>query len=302
MVVRRFFVFLLPLACGPTAPVPTSADGGSTSDATSSTGGGTLATTTSGVSTGRTSTGIADDSTGLGSDSTGLPPDFEEGQECDIFLQDCPRGYKCIVYNEKGPGGLGNAWGCFPVSDEPVGLGEPCTAIDGVGSGLDDCPAGAACWGGDYSETGEGHCVSYCTGDFSNPVCEDPDTFCHVPGDASIGAWCFPVCAPLGGDCPEGQTCISSDNYTFSCVTDASGRGGAVGDPCEFINACDPGLRCTPAELVPNCTSLSCCSAYCTVGEDSGCAPGQTCEPFYDEGPPPHPSWKDVGVCVLPGA
>ncbi|MEM7155669.1 MAG: ribulose phosphate epimerase [Myxococcota bacterium] len=221
------------------------------------------------------------------------------GQECDILQQDCPRGYKCIVYNEEGPGSLGDDWGCFPVVEDPVGVGETCTVIDGVGSGLDDCPVGAVCWDVD-AETNEGYCVSYCMGSNQNPTCEDPDTFCRIPGDASFGMWCLPVCDPLGDDCGEGLTCTSGDGFSFGCSPDASGEAGAAGDPCEFVTQCDPGLACVGAELVPDCTmSSGCCSAYCTVGDDSPCAPGQTCEPFYDEDPAPHPAWENVGVCAL---
>lgn len=253
---------------------------------------------TSGVS-GGSSTGVVDDSSDGGETSTGPAPDFGVGQECDILQQDCPRGYKCIVYNEEGPGSLGDDWGCFPVVEDPVGVGETCTVIDGVGSGLDDCPVGAVCWDVD-AETNEGYCVSYCMGSNQNPTCEDPDTFCRIPGDASFGMWCLPVCDPLGDDCGEGLTCTSGDGFSFGCSPDASGEAGAAGDPCEFVTQCDPGLACVGAELVPDCTmSSGCCSAYCTVGDDSPCAPGQTCEPFYDEDPAPHPAWENVGVCAL---
>ena len=37
-------------------------------------------------------------------------------------------------------------------------------------------------------------------------------------------------------------------NEVFTCVPDASGEMGVYGDPCEYINVCDPGLFCASAE------------------------------------------------------
>ncbi len=299
-------VAVLGLGCGPATAIPTRPDGSTGEAAGSSTGGGptagavtatSLGSTTAGGPTG-TTTAVADE----GSDDTGHggfidEPDVGIGQQCDILTQDCPAGLKCIVYDPTGSGSLGWSWGCFPVVDDPVEVGETCTAIGGVGSGLDDCPVGAVCWDVD-NRTLEGQCVAYCTGGGPDPTCDDPDTLCNIPGDASVGMWCFEVCDPRADDCDPGEVCVSFNSYSFVCGPDASGDAGAIGDPCEFVNACDPGLLCTGAATVPGCVGAAgCCTAYCTVGDDSPCLPGQQCVPWFED-TPPHPTWDDLGVCA----
>jgi hypothetical protein len=114
---------------------------------------------------------------------------------------------------------------------------------------------------------------------------------------------CLPACDPLLQDCAAGQACYGIQDV-FTCVPDASGEMGVYGDPCEYINVCDPGLFCAGAEAVPNCAgSLGCCSEFCDLGSDqgdaqcSGAAGGQTCVPWTEN---PSPGLEDVGACVIP--
>jgi hypothetical protein len=146
-----------------------------------------------------------------------------------------------------------------------------------------------------------------CTGDEANPICEDPDTFCSITGDGAILP-CVPICDPIQQDCQEGEACYPVTDH-WLCAPDASGDLGAYGDPCEFINVCDPGLICLGAGAVPAgeaCEGAAgCCTEVCDLMDPAGdmqCTGqpgGQICQPLYEEGAAPH-GYEDVGVCTLP--
>jgi hypothetical protein len=146
-----------------------------------------------------------------------------------------------------------------------------------------------------------------CTGDEANPICEDPDTSCAIANDGAI-VLCLPNCDPILQDCPEGQACYPI-NEGWSCAPDASGEMGVYGDPCEFINVCDPGFICLDASTVPMgeaCMGAAgCCTGVCDLADPmgdaqcEGAAGGQTCQPWYEEGQAP-PGYEDVGACALP--
>ncbi len=222
--------------------------------------------------------------------------------ECDIFAQDCPEGEKCMPWSNDG-GGAWNATRCSPVSENPGQAGDECS-VEGSGtSGIDDCDIGVMCWDVD-PKTNIGTCVAMCTGDEANPICEDPDTNCSIANDGAI-VLCLPSCDPILQDCPEGQACYPI-NEDWSCAPDASGEMGVYGDPCEFINVCDPGLICLGAASTPNCQGAAgCCTEVCDLtdpaGDDqcSGSGEGQTCQAWYEEGAAP-PGYEDVGACALP--
>lgn len=220
--------------------------------------------------------------------------------ECDIFTQDCQPGEKCMPWANDG----GNSWNatrCSPISENPGQPGDECT-VEGSGvSGIDDCDIASMCWDVD-PETNIGTCVSMCTGDEANPVCEDPSTACVNVNDGAI-VLCLPGCDPLLQDCPEGQACYGI-NEVFTCVPDASGEMGVYGDPCEYINVCDPGLFCASAETVPDCSgAVGCCSEFCDLesadgdAQCSGVAGGQACVPWTED---PSPGLEAVGACVIP--
>jgi hypothetical protein len=225
--------------------------------------------------------------------------------ECDLFAQDCPDGEKCMPWANDG-GGAWNATRCSPVDDNPGQAGDECS-VEGSGtSGIDSCDLGVMCWDVDQ-ETNMGTCVAMCTGDTANPICEDPDTTCSIANDGAI-VLCLPVCDPILQDCAEGQACypVAED---WVCGPDASGDTGVYGDPCEFINVCDPGYICLDPSTVPAgeaCEGAGgCCTAVCDLTDPmgdaqcEGAAGGQTCEPWYTEGNAP-PGYEDVGACVLP--
>jgi hypothetical protein len=222
--------------------------------------------------------------------------------ECDIFEQDCRPGEKCTVW-ASGGGVLPNASRCVPVVDDPVGTSEPCHVQDTPLSGLDDCELGDYCWEVD-PKTLEGVCVAFCVGDVSNPQCEDPSLECTICGDSCLPL-CLPMCSPVAQDCPEGSACYPNQ-HAWYCAPDASGELGGYGDPCEYVNVCDPGLLCLESSVVPACEGpIGCCTEICDITDPTGdlqcagAAEGQICQPWYEDGAAP-PGYENVGVCALP--
>lgn len=106
---------------------------------------------------------------------------------------------------------------------------------------------------------------------------------------------CLPPCDPLVQDCGEGLGCHWA-NTMFACLATTSPH--QVGDACDGLADCDPGLICLDAEVVPGCGVGACCSAYCEVGAlDGPCAliPDTVCEPFFES---PPPGQENIGVCA----
>lgn len=105
------------------------------------------------------------ETTAAGSSSEG---GIGDGQ-CDIWEQDCPSGYKCMAFAEADePVFTGNR--CTLVVDDPKGVGESCTVVDGWWSGIDDCDHGLACWDINH-ETNTGYRVAMCTGNADAAQC-----------------------------------------------------------------------------------------------------------------------------------
>jgi len=242
-------------------------------------------------------------------DSSGGPPPGEgfietpDGggatNECDQWVQDCPEGEKCMPWANDG----GSAWNstrCSPVSDDPGQIGDECT-VDGSGvSGLDDCDVGSMCYYVD-PETNIGQCVGMCFGAPEAPLC-DPGFACSNPNNGVL-TLCRPTCDPLLQDCTNAACLPAAGNDAFVCIVDASGEAGAAGDPCEFLNACDPGNACLDASAVEGCKAAGCCSEFCDITDadpDGFCSgAGSTCQAWFEEGEAP-PTYMHVGVCALP--
>ena len=89
----------------------------------------------------------------------------------------------------------------------------------------------------------------------------------------------------------------------WHCNVDGSGEEGQAGDPCDYINACDPGLHCVEAALIPGCAGeYGCCSPYCSTDQPNTCpnaGQGEACIPWYSEGQAP-PQLITLGVCGMP--
>jgi hypothetical protein len=218
--------------------------------------------------------------------------------ECDIWAQDCPEGEKCMPWANDG-GGSWNATRCSPIDENPGQPGDTCTVEgDGV-SGIDDCDIASMCWDVD-GKTNMGVCVGFCEGSEDAPFCSNPDEGCSITNDGVL-ILCLAICDPLLQDCPEGSACYPEENGFF-CSPDASGPElGAIGDPCEYINVCDPGGWCAAAESVPDCMAASgCCAAFCDITDPASvCPDGTECVAWHTEGTAP-PGEEDIGVCILP--
>jgi hypothetical protein len=250
-----------------------------------------------------TSTGeVAESSEGDTGSVFIVPPDGGgPTNQCDIWAQDCPEGEKCMPWANDG-GDSWNATRCSPIEDSPGQPGDTCT-VEGNGvSGVDSCDLAAMCWDVD-GETNMGICVGFCEGTEDAPFCSNPDEGCSITNDGVL-ILCLAYCDPLLQDCAEGSACYPEENGFF-CSPDASGPDlGAIGDPCEYINVCDPGGWCANAESVPGCAgAIGCCSGYCDITDPMAsdtCLPdGTECVSWYEEGTAP-PGYEDVGVCVIP--
>jgi hypothetical protein len=234
--------------------------------------------------------------------STGTIPDVPDDGLCHVFDPSCPEGQKCMPWSTVGDSSW-DAWGCFPVDEDPVGVGETCHLESDPFTGIDDCEEGSMCWDVD-PKTFEGTCFPFCIGSARDPVCADPDRFCDFLGDGAPYL-CSPLCDPLAQDCPPGQGCYPHADW-WACSFDGS---GAYGEPCELVNGCEPGLVCQNSPTVPPgqpCEGTpGCCTELCDLGDPlgdaqcAGAAEGQTCQPWYDGGDLPA-GFENVGVCALP--
>jgi hypothetical protein len=197
-----------------------------------------------------------------------------------------------------------NATKCSPVAPDPKQPGEECTVEGNAVSGVDDCEAAAMCWNVD-PETNMGYCVAFCMGSEVAPICAAPCHTCPLSGNGVL-ILCLPTCDPLAPGCRENEVCVPAPGGdAFMCAIDASGEEGQYRDPCEYINACDPGLLCVNATTVPDCPgAVGCCTPFCDPeAADPGCPDtglGMECVPFYEDDYVP-PCSGPVGVCTLPG-
>jgi hypothetical protein len=120
-----------------------------------------------------------------------------------------------------------------------------------------------------------------------------------LSGNGAISL-CIPGCDPILQDCGAGQACYWANNG-FSCAT--ATQNIPIGQPCGFINDCDIGLMCMPAEVLPACEGASCCAAFCQLelgdGPCDAAVPGTACVPFFLDDTAP-PEYEHVGICVLP--
>ncbi len=76
----------------------------------------------------------------------------------------------------------------------------------------------------------------------------------------------------------------------------ADHAGGDVGDACEFINTCKPGLTCGEGSFVPGGESSARFTPYCDV-TDPVCPVESECSGIWDQGTAP-PGLKDLGWCI----
>ncbi len=283
---------------------------GSTSSSSASATAASMVTTnepTTGGSTGSGSTDGADGSSDDAMTSVGFtcisgsddpwhcsadapPPSFE----CDLYLQDCPEGEKCMPWANDGSG-VWNHTRCSPIDPMPSEVGASCT-VEGSGfSGIDSCGLGAMCWDVDPN-TNVGECVAMCGGNEINPICADPDTSCAMHNDGAI-VLCLPLCDPLLIDCGDpDDVCVPSPGDIWTCVPGVS-RGIPVGQACGYGNSCEAGSVCARPEVFAACEegAPGCCAPMCDLAEPM-CPEGTNCEPWFPRGEAP-PFFDDTGIC-----
>ncbi len=209
--------------------------------------------------------------------------DVAFGQDCDPWMQDCPPGDKCMPFALEG-----NSWNdlaCFPVVDDPNGVGEPCTVVDSGVSGHDDCELGAMCWNVD-PDTLEGTCVAQCDGSEDAPLCP-PGTACAI-GNEGVLTICLQDCADDAESCPEGEICVPFEDVVV-CVPDGPNPGG-YGEDCTMIAQCDPGLICIEGDAHAACEHDACCTPYCEP-DGRPCPDEMLCELFPE---------SEIGFCRTP--
>ncbi|MBV1861795.1 MAG: hypothetical protein KUG77_25470 [Nannocystaceae bacterium] len=305
---RCLVIITFALACGPAVQTP-GTTGGSTSSAPppGSTGSAVPDPTMGGTSTGVAESTTASSSGAPGSSTTGcvdegptVEPDPANPESRCLYGEfDCGCGYRCTTYAYSQE--QWNQWannGCFPVDPEHVELGDPCVSENEPWSGFDNCPAGAQCQ--DYDRDGLGTCKEFC--DLGDPdfECADPEAVPYVACQ-DCGCTCEVSCDPRVNDCSEGEGCYLGSTLAL-CAPDASQEAGAFGDPCEFINACDPGLACLGAEAVPGCDGLAgCCTPFCDT-DDPQCPEGTECAQIWEPGEAAVPILEGLGYCVTPGS
>ncbi|MEM7158469.1 MAG: hypothetical protein AAF799_36860 [Myxococcota bacterium] len=213
---------------------------------------------------------------------------------CDVVLQDCPAGEKCMPWANDG-GGVWNATRCSPIAPDPVGPGESCTVEGSATSGFDDCDLDSMCWGVD-PDTLIGTCAPFCDPMQPQEHCSEAET-CVEANDGVISL-CLSRCDPLQPDtCTEGETCtiVGGDPV---CVPSFNGGGQTCGE-----TRCDPGQLCAPADVVAECDDTYCCTPWCDLDAaepDLACpVRGELCQPYYPDGDAPA-GFEHVGYCGVP--
>lgn len=238
---------------------------------------------------GSTTGGPETSETGSGEESGGVSAGVVPG-ECSTYDQDCPADQKCMPFSNDG--GAWNELGCFPLN--PVHqVGDECSVEESATSGVDNCDATSMCWDVD-TKTNQGICAAFCGGTQDNPTCENQGDTC-VQNNEGVISLCLSACDPLLQDCGGTSTCVPAAEG-FACVPDASGADGQPGDPCSYVNACDPGSFCASADISGACDVGLCCTSYCALDEEDICGGPSVCVPYYPKGLAP-PDLENVGFC-----
>lgn len=267
---------------------------GSTTDTdTTTTGTDTTPTTTQPTSTDPTTTGDPMTTDGTTTMMMG-------GGMCDPSLQDCDDGEKCIAYDSpEGPDAYWDGNQCVPEPMNPAAEGDSCNINMGesVFSGLDNCAEGTMCFNFDFSTGQDGVCTAFCG---EGSTC-DGDEICLENANMGVLPLCLKTCDPLVQDCANNHACYGDESLDqFFCARpDPGSETGTDGSPCQFTNACIAGFACVDGSVLEGCDGADyCCTPYCTVGDDTPCAPTEDCVPFYPENAPP--GLENVGLCAIP--
>lgn len=108
------------------------------------------------------------------------------------------------------------------------------------------------------------------------------------------------ACNPLLTECGAGQSCIWSPGNGFFCGPDASGDGGALGQGCGNIDACDPGLTCIGENALSDACDHwnGCCVEYCDTAAPACSDPTTTCVAEFGIAEDASPGFSTIGLCL----
>jgi len=216
-------------------------------------------------------------------------PDFGDDviYECDLFLQDCPAGFKCAPWAASSNF---DATKCVAVPEDAAEVGAECY-VESLFGGLDDCERGSMCWRFDPS-TALGTCHAMVLGSEDHPMCANALDTEWLGGSLRLSL-CLPGCDPLDPVCGPGEGCYAGIG-PFTCARTAWRDAAVSGEPCEYNNECDAGLACIDDE-VPGCVGEpGCCSPFCDV-DDPECPAGTACQPW--EPTVIVPGQENAGIC-----
>lgn len=211
--------------------------------------------------------------------------------ECDPFLQDCPRGMKCSWYE----GASANFTRCYPVVPNPKGYKAECDTGGAAFGGQDDCDKGLICF---PTSSQREWCIPLCGGSIEATKCSNPPATCTLGNGPYV---CIPNCNPLGDEC--------LDDVSFACRPEGSswfcrelvGAKAVFGGDCADHEDCAKGLVCKETASAAECTgnALGCCTPVCDLNGMNSCpGVGQSCTTWYLPGTAPA-GFENVGVCGL---
>ena len=235
------------------------------------------------------------------------------GEECSMWVQDCPPGYKCQIYS-KSQASTPDAAHCVPVPIDPKQVDEACGGVSWAPEDLDDCGRGLIC-----QEFVDTICKPACLGD--PPFGDGPKTCpwdgwecAYFVAGNGIAGICMQTCDPLMQGCPSGQGCLpihfaGANEPGFWCMPDydvpspppIDGSPCPCGIGCGFTSACGAERLCVEGGQLPNCQGF-CCTSYCDINTPNACAladQGAECVAFADVGVVV-PGMEHIGFCGLP--
>jgi hypothetical protein len=226
-----------------------------------------------------------DDADETTEDDDGGSDDGNPTLECDPVDQTgCSEGEKCTVTDQGGQ----LQYVCV-ADDQDLDPYSQCTPA--LGTGIDGCPAGHACFA---DEMDNGLCVPLCleTGD-----CSNGNGLCIAPA-TTTATYCADQCSPFDAGCIPPMQCRRASDR-FVCEFGRNGDTGVELDPCALAGdeGCAEGYVCLPGELVPDCTSGSCCTRLCDASASDTCASPAICAPVLEA---PAPGNESIGACFVP--
>lgn len=160
------------------------------------------------------------------------------------------------------------------------------------------------CWNLD-PQTGMGRCIALCKGTISQcgkaPQNCCPDHFACIIPASRVLSLCFEYCDPLTQDCLDESDQCYYVGAAFFCQPDVSGDMGAIGDPCDLQEDCDPGTYCGSPLAHPKCdpNANGCCIPFCSL-EMPNCLMGLECVPWNEPLWPSSEIYSNLGLCMAP--